>query len=230
MEDKATVTKPQKRLIIRIFKWVLILIPLLILLAFFLFPVAVSSERGRKFILAKIDSSIEGNVDFTSLSMGWRKGVTITNLSFEDDAEGIRVTVKQVSTQPHYVSLLSGNPSFGETVIDTPVIEIDLPEAEPVETSDSQPKTSGEPESSATGVALANIDLVIKEGNLKVTRSQAELVELAQINVKLNLKPLGKASDFDMNMAVIHEDKASKIRATGQMTPGTKSKRIMSPL
>jgi len=123
--------KPKKRTRTRILKLASAIVVILILLVVFLLPAFVSSEKGRKTILAKINNSIDGRTDFTGLSMSWWKGVRVTDLSFEDNAGQILVKVKQIATTPHYASILLGSLSFGETIIDRPKIEINLKDSPP---------------------------------------------------------------------------------------------------
>ncbi len=112
--------KPKKRIRTRILKLALVIVVILILLLVFLLPAFVSSEKGRKTILAKINNSIDGRTDFSRLTMSWWKGVKIIDLSFEDNAGQVMVKVKQIATTPHYASILFGSLSFGETVIENP--------------------------------------------------------------------------------------------------------------
>ena len=102
----------------RILKWVLAAAVVLILLVVFLLPSLVSSEKGREIILAKINDSVDGEVDFATLSVGWFKGLKVTDFSFEDDTGRTAVRIKQIATRPHYGSVLMGRLSFGETIID----------------------------------------------------------------------------------------------------------------
>ncbi len=67
--------KPKKRIRTRILKLALVIVVILILLLVFLLPAFVSSEKGRKTILAKINNSIDGRINFRRLSMSWFKGV-----------------------------------------------------------------------------------------------------------------------------------------------------------
>lgn len=112
---------PQRKIKVkttRILKWVLAAAVVLILLAVFLLPSLVSSKKGREIILAKINDLVDGEVDFSTLSAGWFKGLKVTDFSFENDAGRTVVRIKQIATRPRYASVLMGRLSFGETVID----------------------------------------------------------------------------------------------------------------
>ena len=65
--EKSFITRPQRKTRKRILKLVLALAAVLILLAVLLLPAFVSSEKGRKIILAKINDSIDGEIDFANL-------------------------------------------------------------------------------------------------------------------------------------------------------------------
>ncbi len=203
----------------KILKLVLLLIVVLTVLVFLLVPAFISSEKGRRLILAKINDSIAGQTDFADLSMGWLKGVRIADFSFNDSLGQISVQVKQIATKPHYGSILTGSLSFGKTTIDQPKINVNLkgqPEAEQ--------ESVGKPElvpAKAGYIALV-MDVAINDGNLKVTDSKARTVELSQINSRLNLRPPGRQTDFDINLAVVGQKaEPSPIHVAGQIKPGT---------
>jgi len=200
----------------RILQIVSALIVVLIVFVFLLVPVLISSETGRQMILARINKAVDGRTDFADLSMGWFKGIRIADLSFNDNAGEISVKVKRIATEPHYGSLLVGNLYFGQTTIDEPRVQINLKEKPSTETA---PRTESKsvPKETA-GIALVS-DIVVNDGNVKVTDTNAKTVELAQINTNLNLRPPGKQSSFDLNMIVAANNKESKVQADGRITP-----------
>ncbi len=136
--------KPKKRTRTRILKLALVIVVILILLVVFLLPAFVSSEKGRKTILAKINSSIDGRADFACLSMSWWKFLKVTDLSFEDNAGQIMVKVKKIAATPHYAYILFGSLSFGETVIEKPEIDITLEDSPPRKAEGSKRRTSAD--------------------------------------------------------------------------------------
>ncbi|MBA7715816.1 hypothetical protein ES703_124874 [subsurface metagenome] len=123
---KKTKAGPQRKTRKRILKSVLALAVVSIVLAFFLVPAFVSSEKGRKIILTRINNSIDGRINFAGLSMSWWKGIRVTEFSFNDSAGLTFVEIKQITTKPHYGSILLGSLSFGKTIIDEPKVEIKL--------------------------------------------------------------------------------------------------------
>ena len=216
--EKASNVKPRKRTVTRIIKLALPLMLGLIVLAVLLVPVFVSSEKGRRLILAKINGAIAGKADFADLSMGWLKGIKVANLSFNDAAGEISVKVEQVSTKPAYGSILTGKLSLGRTVIDKPRIEVNLRDRERTVTRRTGEQT---PVSGATApvvLPIKTIDLVLNDGIVKVTDPKSGTVELSQINSRVNLQPPPGQSDFDLSMVVARADKVSQIKAAGHVT------------
>ena len=211
---------PQRKTKTRILKSVLALAVVLIVLAFFLVPAFVSSEKGRKIILTKINNSIDGKVDFAGLSMSWWKGIKVTDFSFNDSAGRILVAVKQIATKPHYGSILLGSLSFGKTVIDEPKVKINLKSQQAKNTENSRQEISSAKRAQPIILPIKKIDLTVNDGNVKVTDSKARIVELSQINSKVNLLPPPRQTNFDIDMAVVDEGKESKIHADGRISPG----------
>lgn len=215
--EKKSKSGLRKKTSTRILKLVLLLIVVLIVLVFLLVPAFMSSEKGRRLILSKINDSIAGQIDFADLSMGWFKGIKVSDLGFKDRVGQISAQVKQITTKPHYGSIIMGNLSFGETSIDQPKVHINLQNQPAVE-----PAGTAQPASAkAVYVALA-MDLAINDGNFKVTDSKARTVELSEINSRLNLRPPGRQTDFDINLAVVGQKAGpSPIHAAGKIKPGT---------
>ncbi len=219
-EEKSIEAKPQKRAVLRLTMWIVSIVVVLIVLALLLLPAFVSSKKGQQIISAKINRYINGRANFINLSMGWFKGIKITGFSFKDNAGLTSVQVKQIATKPHYSSLLMGDLSFGQTVIDQPKVSVNLK---------NRPETKLERVGQPVPVKTRNIDLVmdvvVNDGDLKITDSKAKTVELSQINSTLSLRPLGQQSNFKVDMAVTSDEtaSASKISAAGQVTPSVKN-------
>jgi len=213
--EETNEVRPKKKTVTRILKWVLILLPVLIVLMFLLAPVLVSSESGRKIILGKINASTGGRADFADLSMGWLKGIKVADFTFDDAHGQNSIQVKNIETKPHYFSILMGNLALGPTTIDEPKIQVDL------STQQTTIKEPVQPVPVKTKVIPLSVDvLVVNDGNLKVTDRQNQTVVLSQINSKVNLRPSGQQTDFDIDMAVVDKGKESKISATGRINPG----------
>ncbi|MDT8303219.1 MAG: hypothetical protein RQ760_17200 [Sedimentisphaerales bacterium] len=215
--EKISKAKPPKKSATKIIKLILIFIVILIVLAFLLVPAFISSKGGNRYISGKINNSIDGRIDFAGLSMGWFKGISIAGLSFADNAETISVQVKQITTKPRYGSILTGNLSFGQTTIDQPKISINLKD-QPVSESGSVGVSKSNP--AKAGYLALVMDVAVNDGNFKLTDSKAKTVELSQINSKLSLRPPGRQTDFDINLAVANSNgEKSQIHAEGKITP-----------
>ena len=219
--EKRLESKQPKKTVKRILKFASVFIIILIVLVVFLIPVFVSSAKGRDFILGKINNSIDGKTDFAGLSMGWWKGIKVTDVSFNDTSGQTFVEVRQITTKPHYGSILLGNVSLGKTIIDEPRVEINLKARQPKETAEPGQKTTTGTQPIPIALPIRKVDLVINNGNLKVMDPQAGTVEIAQINSKVNLRPPDERTDFDLAMIVAKQGSASKISTEGQIKPGT---------
>ena len=206
---------PRKKARTKILKLILVVAVVLIVLAFLLTPAFISSEKGRKIVLAKINTLLEGQTDFANLSMGWFRGIKVTDFSFNDNAGQTSIWAKQIATKPHYGSILIGNLSFGQTIIDEPKVQINL-KAKPA----AEYKQVGKPVPVPVKTKNINLvmDVVINDGNLKVTDSKARTVEFSRINSKVNLRPLGQKTDFDINLAVVDKGKYSQVHTEGKIS------------
>jgi hypothetical protein len=164
----------------------LALIVVLILLVVFLVPWFVSSERGRVIILAKINDTIEGKMYFAGLSMGWRDGIKITELSFNDSSGQILVEAKQIVTKPRYGSILSGGLSLGGTIVDKPRVEINLKDNRTKKAEGSRQQIRDD-ERKAAALPIKKVEMIINDGYLKAAGRGAEAVEVSGINSELTM-------------------------------------------
>jgi len=218
-------TTPSRRRKPRVFKWILVLLVTAVVLLFFFVPIYISSDDGRKFILEKINSTINGTVNFAKLSMGWFKGLELTDFSFIDKKGSLSVTAKRISTKPHYFSILAGPVALGSTIIDEPVININVKEAaapESVRSAVAQQKPAKE----KIGLGIEKVDLVVTNGQVNIEMESKDAnkrtVQLRQINTTVNLREPGKTSRFDANLVVVENQTKSKVRTSGKVKPGSK--------
>ncbi len=184
----------QKKTGIRILKSVLALSVILILLVVFLLPALVSSERGRRTILAKINNSIDGEIDFAALSMSWFKGLKVTDFSFNDGTGQTSLSAKQIITKPHYISILIGSLSFGKTIIDRPKVEINLKAQQTNKAKDRRHEASVGKKSQPVTLPIKEINLVVNDGNLKVIDSKTETANVVGIDSKIIMSFHGEYS------------------------------------
>jgi hypothetical protein len=219
MRAAKTKIKPQKKTSTRELKLTLAIMAIMIVLVLLLVPAIVSSAKARQIILAKINDSVAGRTDFADLSMGWLKGIKVADFSFNDNAGQISVQVKEIAAKPSYGSLLTGNLSLGQTIIDKPNVEINLKDLQEQKTK----SPSKEPPAAKTMrpivLPVKRMELALNDGNVKITDPKTGTVELARINSKLNLQPPGEQSNLNLNMAVAQGDKTSEIQVSGSVTP-----------
>jgi hypothetical protein len=221
--ENKTKVGPRKKTGTRVLKLALVIIVILIALVLLLVPVLVSSGKGRQIILAKINSSIAGETDFVDLSMGWLKGIKVSDFSFNDNAGQISVQVREIATKPSYGSLLTGNLSLGQTLIDKPKVQINLKDLKAQKSKSPSTKKPAGKEMKPFALPVKRMELVLNDGNVKVTDPKSGTVELSRINSKFNLQPPGEQSNLNLSMAVAQAGKTSEIQVTGSVTPKKKT-------
>jgi hypothetical protein len=224
-ENNSTATKKKsigKKILKITVSIVIILILLVIVLVAFIVPAYVSSESGRKLILSKANASGAGAIDFSKLSMSWFKGISVTNISFKNADQGLSVAVKGFSTMPDYGALLTGNLSFGETIIDEPKVEIDIDKMKQAAATQKpaapKPAAKGKEKPSA-GVPINKIDLVVKDGDIKI-KDKRGAVEVSNINSKIAMLPPGEKTTLQLGASIAGPDTVSTVNAKGEVIPG----------
>ncbi len=213
-QNKPTVPWMRKR---RKWPWFLAIIAILIILTLILTPVYLSSNGFARMLQAKLSRSTGGQVGIGDLNVGWFKGVRLSEFSFRDSAGWTRVNVSGVNAQPQLTALLGGTLSLGKTVIDNPSIEIDMR---------NRPAPSGDPElpptksggSQGSGLNVVG-DVVINNGNVRLTDTTGKTVEIGKVNSTLAVRPTGQTSSMQINMVVANAGQEAEIHASGNVTP-----------
>ena len=183
MNDKAEVPKkgePKKKK--HLIRRILLTIFICLLIFLFLIPTFISSKKANNIILAKINDSIQGQADFSDLSLSWFRGLTIKDISFSDLAGTINIYVQSVSGRPRYLSFLTGTPSFGKVIIDQPEINLEIPVDQ--QASTQQPKGAVEQTETTFVLPIAKMDLRVNDGNLIVADAEKGRVELSEIKFR----------------------------------------------
>jgi hypothetical protein len=124
-----------------------------------------------------------------------------------------------------------GSLSFGKTVIDEPKVVISLKDkkSEPAVKSYYTPAVNEKVKPAPVAVpvkkaelGLKKIDLVVKDGSLKVTDALEKSVEISNINSSLNLRPPGEQTEFGIDATVSDEGRETKVSAAGRLKPKKK--------
>lgn len=201
--------------------WVLLGVLAVFVLALVLAPVYLSSDGFRRMIQAKIGRSTGGTADIGKLTVGWLKGVQISDFSFRDEAGWTRVNISGIDAQPRLGSLLGGTLSLGETVIDKPKIEIDLRKrpAPAIAATGEKPKRAP---ADAAGLALIT-DVVINDGSVHLTDTDGKTVEVANLDSRVSVRPPGQASRVEVDMVVADAGHEAQVRASSTVTPAKDS-------
>jgi len=209
-------------------KWCFIVFSVLLSLVFVLVPVIISSESGKNFIVSKVNESVDGKLDIGDFSVGWFKGVRLGDLNFSDNSGEISVSVKDISAKPKYVALLSGEVSVADAVVDSPKVVINISddgvgEAKVVGGGASSGKdtSKGKP-----GIDLKYLDLTIKDGDVTINHRGADSVEqsvqFSNIASKVDIKPAGQESTFDVALVVGGRGASSEVTAKGNVKKSKK--------
>lgn len=200
--------------------WVLGGVLILIVLVVLLIPVVLSSNGFTRWLQGTIGRSTGGQTDIGDLSVGWLKGVRVTNFRFRTENDWAQVDIDRIATQPSFRRLLGGTLALGRTVIDRPRIAVDL-RARPPATTKQSPATGSRSSPNSSGLSRIN-DLVVRDASIQVTDRTGETVRIADLDSTLSIRQPGSASSFNVEMAVAQADKPGRILASGQITPDKK--------
>lgn len=219
-DKKETKKKSRGR---KLIKWFLVVLVLVVLIFFIVIPAYLSSQSGKNFIISRVNPLIDGKIQMAEFSMGWFKGIRLTDFQFADNAGTTQVKVKEISTKPRYGSLLLGNVALGKTLIDTPEVIVNIKETP--ESEEIPPASAPEQkEQKQIVMPLAQMDLLVKQGNatinMETPRQAVRSVRFQNIESKVAIKPPGGESNFALSLAVADgAETPAKISANGSVTP-----------
>ncbi|MHC5059931.1 MAG: hypothetical protein ACYTFK_02445 [Planctomycetota bacterium] len=227
-QNHLTATDPKRPGKIKTLKWIATIVVVLALLLLLTVPLYLSSGAGRDFVVGKINKSINGKVSMGDFSMGWFKGIRVTDLNFENEAGTTSANVREISTRPYYASLLLGIVALGETLVEEPRVVINVAQKQEggIDSLGPSEKKPIGIEGKDAGLVLAKIDLTVKGGdvtiNSKPRGQEASKLKVSNIESRIDLNPLGKKSSFDVALAVDRNGSQSNISAKGNLKPSAR--------
>lgn len=178
-----------------------------------LIPVGLSSRRFASWLASKISAGTGGQADIGNLSVGWFRGIEVADFRFRAPDGWAQVKIDRITTQPNYASLFGGAPGLDRTVIEKPQIEIDLRSLPATE--DEEPLPFG-----MNDLARLN-DVVVRDGSIQLTDAGGKTVRLASLDSTLNMRPPGRASQFEVSTVVAQAQTSGSVKASGRITPDT---------
>lgn len=195
-------------------KWILMGSAGLCLLIFLGTPIYLSSSGGTNLLLGKINSAMDGHVAIDDLSVGWFKGVELTNLSYADSSTSL--TVRRLETKPKLMALLGKKVHLNRTVVEGPQVHIKVPAMQPSMPSEQVVKKT--PTGQGGGFDIGRIDLEVIDGSatIELTAQPPQTLRLTNIDSKVQVAEAGKPSAAELSMTV---DESSTISAKGSATP-----------
>ncbi len=210
---------PKRSRRFKVLKWMLIVTAGVVLAIVVILPAYLSSGSGKKLILSRISRAVDGAVDAKTLSVGWFKGIRLTDLTFSDDKGMTSVSVKKISAKPQLLAMLWGNLALGKTLLDAPQVVINV--QDPRTRAKNDKPSESDDAGAGAAVGLAMLDLEVKDGNATINLVRKDGIQslyFRNIASKVNLNPLGKKSTFELAMAVAGDNTESQVTAQGSLT------------
>ncbi|MHC5083406.1 MAG: hypothetical protein ACYTET_05650 [Planctomycetota bacterium] len=218
--------KSSRKKALKVLKWTLIGSAGFGLLIFFGLPIFLSSSGGTNFLLGKINAAVDGQVQMEDFSIGWLKGVELTNLSYADGAGTTSVTADRIETQPNYASLLGGKVKLGKTIVDHPQVYVKvLPEkpSQKMSQSPSETVADRQEDKPVPVFPVHEIDLEVIDGaaTVELAGDVPQTVSFANITSKVTLAAPGNESTLDVSMEIPDGRQPSRLSAKGSVTTDT---------
>lgn len=203
---------------LRVIKWVSLIAAGVVLLFFIGTPLFLSSSGGTNLLLGKINSSVDGQVQMEDLSVGWFRGVRLTNLLYTDTAGLTSVKVQSFQTRPNYSALLGGKVQLGKTVIQSPRVDIKVPPKGAVEVTQTG-STPSKAASTPFVLPINQMDLELRDGQVTIEfpGDMPQKVSFTNIASTVSLSDAGQNSRIDLSMQVADGAQSGQIDAKGNV-------------
>jgi hypothetical protein len=223
--EKTADTKKKSKLL-RWLTWIAGGFAGIVLAILFATPMLLSSSGGTRFLLGKINNSVDGQVGMDDFSVGWFSGVKLTNLTYESGDGATQVKVGRIETQPKVAALIGGRIDLGKTVIEQPQILLKVSSPTEKETSSTPGSSKGGSGSEPLVIPLHKINLEVLNGKatieLKDTDSQVRRVTFKNIASTVEMNDPGTESRLNLSLDVANGQEAGTLKAEGAVTPSTK--------
>ena len=203
-----TSAPPRRRRWLKVLPIVLALLILLIALA----PAIISTGPVRNYVVGKINSRINGRLSIESWSIGWFSGISLRNVSLQDDQDQSVLAVKSVSLDPSYRSLLGQNPQLGQILVRSLDLEIHLDQdgrsnLEGISTPSAEPK--------AKGAGQPTFDLLLEDAKIAVHYSQGGPLYINNLRTNLKVPAGSQPMNFQVSCDLSDPQGTGEIDAHG---------------
>ncbi len=220
MESQSTQSEhaPRRRPKSRPLLWSFVVIAALLIVLIFILPTWLSSDSGRRFLLSRINRSVDGTVDIRTLSVGWFKGIQATDVTYNDTTGDASVAVDRITTRPKLIAMLRGDLALDRTILDSPRVQLTVREHVLKDRPEENERSLSQP---GVDLPLSSLDLKVNNGNARINLAsddRVQTVEFRNIASNVDLGPRGSKSTFDLSMAVAEEDgPRSQVNAAGSL-------------
>ncbi|MGB5686803.1 MAG: hypothetical protein WBM35_13390, partial [Candidatus Electrothrix sp.] len=92
-------------------------------------PFLLSSDWAKNSLVSKVNSSSSGELALGDCAIGWREGITCTEVSYQD--QGYQVDAARLAGTQGLFSLLMAPKNLGTITVDDPVVVITQSQAQP---------------------------------------------------------------------------------------------------
>ncbi len=188
----------------RILKAILLLIILVVVLLA-LVPTLISTGAGTEVVRSQLAKALGGTVEMGDLSVGWLSGLKVENLKFTDLQKGTTVEIRQVRSKPLLMSLLKGRIALEQTVVDQPQVQLTVQPPKPLD--ESKKSERGKSKTSPPVIPLDTLNLAVQDGqivlNMQSPDKPSQRVEFQGFASKVDLRPVGQASEFSLLTQVV---------------------------
>ena len=179
-------------------------------------PLYCSSTGFRSLLLARINRFHTGTANYAQLSVGWQKGITISDVSFHEE-DGTTFTCKSIASKPKLLPLLRGYLRLGQTIIQEPSLTVDLRHLS-AESPPGAEQPSAPAQSPSSALTLLG-DITVSKGHIQLIDAHGQTITVSNLNALVSLKAPRRESRYQLSTTLrLGQRPPATIRATGQLT------------
>ena len=174
-------------------------------------PTLLSTNPGKRLLVAVVDRQIEGAVKIDAVSLSWFAGQSVRGLTFRDADQRTTVTVGDLKTEATLWGLLWGNYDLGRTSVRDVEAFIDTGE------TSSRAGAAGPASEPLQLPRTLALEGVLTNATVSVRRPGAMPVILEQLEAEVSIASLSKPMTFRYSGRSRHDQLSGAFSGSGEL-------------
>ncbi|NIA07478.1 MAG: hypothetical protein GWP14_07580 [Actinobacteria bacterium] len=196
----------------------ILLVALLVILTLVgLAPTIISTDSVRHIAVEQINRRINGELSIDSWSIGWFSGIKLRGISLLDQDSQPLASIKTVSLDPSYLSLLIRSPDLGRISISHPRLELRFGPEGRTNLEETVPGLEGDISGQQQSRRRPSFDLQVDGGTVIVHQQDVDPLSINNIKAHVQMVSGDQPLSFQMSCDFTDSRGAGQLSAQGSV-------------